>query len=88
VIVSGIVLAVIGCMSGLTVLKAIGGILIVVMWGRSRVFWPTAAPGFEVADAEFDAGRQVARASRPPRHLRRIHRHRSAESPAASVRAA
>lgn len=89
-IVSGIILAVIGCVSGLTVLKAIGGILIVVMWGRSGVFWPSATPGFEVAGGELDAGREAARAPRPPRHLPlvHLHRHQSAGSGATSVRAA
>lgn len=59
-IVSGIILAVIGYMSGLTVLKAIGGILIVVMWGSSRVFWPAPMPGFEAAGADIDARRPAA----------------------------
>lgn len=94
-IVSGIVLAVIGYMSGLTVLKAIGGILIVVMWGSSRVFWPAATAGLEVAGgADSDAQRPVACTPGPPRlsprlrHLRRATRSGATSAPARQSRRA
>ena len=60
-IVSGIILAVIGCMSGLTFLKTIGGILIVVMWGSSRVLWPAPTPGFNAGGADIDTRCPAAR---------------------------
>jgi hypothetical protein len=89
VIVSGIIVVVIGYMSGLTVLKAIGGILIVVMWGSSRAFWPSATRGFEVSGADLDAGRQVVRVPKqPPLAPRLLHLRRNAGSGATSVRAA
>lgn len=58
-IISGVILAVLGYMSGLTILQAIGGILIVVMWGNSSLFFPATMPGLEVAGSDIDARHQV-----------------------------
>lgn len=57
--ISGVIVAVIGYMCGLTILQAIGGILAVVMWSSSGVFFPAAARGLEVAGADFDARPQI-----------------------------
>jgi hypothetical protein len=59
VIISGVILAAIGYVSGLTILQTIGGILVVVMWGSSTVFFPAAMPGLEAAGADIDARQQI-----------------------------
>jgi len=91
VIISGVILAVIGYMSGVTILQAIGGILVVVMWGSSRVFFPAATPGLEVAAADVDARHQV-RAEPMGRPLsalrRRIRAYRVAAMAVAAARPA
>jgi hypothetical protein len=80
VIISGVILAAIGYVSGLTILQTIGGILVVVMWGSSSVFFPAAMSGLEVAGADIDARPQIRAEpmGRPLSALRRritAHRH-------------
>ncbi len=58
-IVSGVILAALGYMSGLTILQAIGGILIVLMWGNSSLFFPAAMPGLQLAGSDIDVRPQV-----------------------------
>ena len=86
-IISGVILAVIGYMSGVTILQAIGGILVVVMWGSSRVFFPAPTPGLEVAAADVDARHQV-RAEPMGRPLSALRRRITAHRPRRHNRAA
>jgi hypothetical protein len=91
VIISGVILAVLGYMSGLTVLQAIGGILIVVMWGNSSLFFPSAMPGLQLAGADIDVRPQVRAApvGRPLSALRRrLTAHRVAAMAVAAARPA
>ena len=60
-IASGIIVTLIGYFSGLDILKAFGGVLLVAMWGTSWMFRPPAT-AFEVARADSDAGRVAATA--------------------------
>jgi hypothetical protein len=85
VIISGVILAVLGYMSGLTILQAIGGILIVVMWGNSNVFFPAAMPGLELAGSDIDARRVAATAvaaGRPVAAAPAVEGHQAAARPA------
>jgi hypothetical protein len=91
VIVSGVILAVLGYMSGLTILQAIGGILIVVMWGNSSLFVPAGMRGLELAGSDIDARPQVRSepTGRPLSALRRrITAHRVAAMAVAAARPA
>jgi hypothetical protein len=87
VIISGVILAAIGYMSGLTILQTIGGLLVVVMWGSSSVFFPAATPGLEVAGADFDARPQI-RAEPMGRPLSALRRRITARRPRRHSRAA
>lgn len=60
-VASGIIVTLIGYLSGLDVLKAFGGLLFVVMWGASSMFRPPAI-AFEAARADSDARRVAAKA--------------------------
>lgn len=79
-IISGVILAVLGYMSGLTILQAIGGILIVVMWGNSNVFFPAAMPGREFAGSDIGA-RPYVRAEPMGRPLSALRRRITAHRP-------
>lgn len=61
-IASGIIVTLIGYFSGLDVLKAFGGVLLVAMWGTSWMFRPPAAAALNVARADPDARRVAATA--------------------------
>jgi hypothetical protein len=91
VFISGVIVAVLGYMSGLTILQAIGGMLIVVMWGNSSLFFPAAMRGLELAGSDIDARPQVRSepTGRPLSALRRrITAHRVAAMAVAAARPA
>jgi hypothetical protein len=87
VFISGVIVALIGYMSGLTILQTIGGILVVVMWGSSTVFFPAAMPGLEAAGADIDARQQI-RAEPMGRPLSALRRRITAHRPRRHRRAA
>jgi hypothetical protein len=87
VIVSGVILAVLGYMSGLTILQAIGGILIVLMWGNSSLFFRAAMPGLQLAGSDIDVRPQV-RAEPMGRPLSALRRRITAHHPRRHSRAA
>lgn len=64
-IASGIIVTLIGYFSGLDVLKAFGGVLLVAMWGTSWMFRPPAT-AFEVARADANAPRRPSLAAKSP----------------------